>query len=223
MNYIYTNDPIEQSASAAADAILEQLSTGKRVLWLLSGGSGAAIAIAASKKLQGNDLTNLFVTITDERYGPVGHKDENWQQLLDAGLELPRATLYRPLFGQDKNKTTSAMNAWIAEHLESTDYRLGIFGFGTDGHTAGIKPNSPAATSRELVASFTGDDFERITITFEVIKKLDEAIIQASGADKRSVIRSLLNDSILLNDQPAQILKTIPLATLYTNNKMEEL
>ena len=223
MNYIYTDKPVDLAADLVADKLIEHLSRNERILWLLTGGSGATIAVVASKKLVGIDLSNLVVTMTDERFGPVGHKDENWQQLLDGGLSLPGATLYRPLIGQDIQTTTARFNDWLLEQFNKADFKLGIFGLGSDGHTAGIKPHSPATTSTDLATSFKGNDFERITITFVAIKQIDEAVIQAAGPDKRAVIHDLVYENLPLDDQPSQILKVIPLTTIYTNNHKEEL
>lgn len=222
INYFYTEKPTNQAASAVTKVIKAHLEKSERVLWLLSGGSGIEIAIKVSKSLAKSDLSNLFVSLTDERYGEIGHKDENWQQLLDAGLKLPGANLYRPLIGKDSGQTVAKFNDWLNTQLKISDYKIAIFGLGTDGHTAGIKPRSSATKSQSLVASFIGNDFERITITFDAIRKIDEAVIQASGIEKQSIINGLINNTVSYVDQPAQILKFIPRATLYTNNKEEE-
>ncbi len=223
MNYICTNRPIETAAKDLADKLFEYLSDGKRVLLLMSGGSSIPIAILASKVLKGVDLSNLFVSLTDERYGAVGHTDENWQQLINDGLDLPGANLYRPLINKNIDETTRLFGDWVAEQSDKADYSVGIFGLGTDGHTAGIKPGSAAAKSTNLVTSFQGDDFERITIGFAAISRLDEAIIQASGTDKQQIIHDLIHHSSTIQDQPAQILSKIPHSTIYTNNPKEEL
>ena len=94
---------------------------------------------------------------------------------------------------------------------------------GADGHTAGIKPSSKAAKSTGIAESFTGDDFERITISLVAITRIDEAIIQASGTNKKPIIHDLLYYESSLEDQPAQVLKSIPESTIYTNNRKEEL
>ena len=221
IDYVFTNHPVEEATDNIVKVLKLHLEKGDRVLWLLSGGSGINVAIRASKKLEGIDLTNLFVGLTDERYGLVGHKDENWQQLLDNSLSLPGANLYRTLTGQDIDQTTTAFDNWLKSQLEKSDYKIGIFGFGADGHTAGIKPDSSAVSAPNLAASFIGDDFERITVTFKTIKQLDEVVIQASGINKLPIIRDLMNSNIPLNKQPVQILKLVPHATLYTNNKKE--
>lgn len=222
MKYIYTDTPIEKAATQTANKLIEHLNKGERVLLLLSGGSGAAIAIAMAKKLSGVKLTNLFVTMSDERYGKIGHPDENWQQLLDGGFDLPGATMYRPLVGQNIQKTTELFNEWLYEQFKMADYKFGIFGMGSDGHTAGIKPSSNAVISTDLAAHLSAD-FERITITFPAIKKINEAVVQASGADKRAVISDLIYKDLPLDKQPVQILKKIPQIILYTNNKREKL
>jgi 6-phosphogluconolactonase/glucosamine-6-phosphate isomerase/deaminase len=222
IDYFYAEKPTNQAASTVAKMIKTHLKKNERVLWLLSGGSGIEIAIKVSKSLAKSDLSNLFVSLTDERYGEIGHRDENWQQLLDAGLSLPGANLYRPLIGKGIEQTVAEFNDWLNTQLKVSDYKIAIFGLGTDGHTAGIKPRSSATKSQSLVVSFIGDDFERITITFDTIRKIDDAVIQAYGADKQAIIEDLINNTVSYIDQPAQILKFVPHAALYTNNKKEE-
>ncbi|MFZ2125483.1 MAG: 6-phosphogluconolactonase [Candidatus Saccharimonadales bacterium] len=223
MKYIYTQEPIEQAAKHLADVLKDHLSKGERVLWLLSGGSSIPIAVCASRELKGIDLSNLYVSLTDERFGKLNHIEENWKQLLDEGLDLPGANLYRPLNGRGIQKTTEMFSTWLIEQFASADYKIGIFGLGADGHTCGIKPESTAVSATNLATSFLGDDHERITITFTTIKQIDEAIIQASGSGKRGIISDLLNKSLPLKEQPAQILKAIPKSALYTDNKKEDL
>ena len=91
MNYIYTNTPIEAAAKDLADKLFKHLSSGERVLFLMSGGSSIPISIMASKILKGVNLSNLYVSLTDERYGVVVQTDENWQQLINGGLDLTDA------------------------------------------------------------------------------------------------------------------------------------
>lgn len=225
MNVVQSNtvsQAIEQAATAVAKSLHSQLQTGKSVLWLLSGGSSLRIATEAVKQLTQTDTTNLYVTLTDERYGPIGHKDENWQQLLDSGFRMQNAQLYRPLTGGTLAHTTTDFNTWLEQTVALTDYKLGIFGIGADGHTAGIKPHSPAVTSQQFAASFKGSDFTRITITPVVMGLLDEIVIQASGADKQTILEEILSSDAPTDAQPAQLLKNIHRSTLYTTNSLEE-
>ena len=223
MDYIYNSKPVEQAALATVGILREHLYKGERVLWLLSGGSSLEVATIASKskRLKDIDLSKLYVSMTDERYGPIGHNDENWQQLLNSGFDMPGANLYRLLIGQDIESTTAAFNNWLETQFAAADYKLGIFGLGVDGHTAGIKPHSSATESIDLAVSYKSNDFERITISFFAIEQLDEAVIQASGDSKQLIVNQITYDGFPLKDQPAQILKKIPLTTLYTNIRKE--
>lgn len=216
MDYKHIDD-VEPVATYLADAISTHLGAGERVLWLVSGGSGVQVGLRAAALLAGRDLSRLSVALTDERYGLVGHPDENWQQLLDGGFALPAATLYRTLTGDDRRTTTQKFGTWLDEQLTQADYRIGLFGVGTDGHTAGIKPGSPAIESTEVAVDFTGEDFERITMTLPAIERLDEVVLQAFGDAKLPVLMQLLHEDLPLDTQPAQVLKRVPRCTLFTD------
>lgn len=219
MDYIQSDDPVKSAADHISRAIKTNLTAGKKVLWFLSGGSGTKVVLAVAQQLQGEDLSHLAVTLSDERYGTVGHTDENWQQLLDGGFDLQGATLYRPLVNEDRTMTTDKFGAWIMQQMLAADYKIGLFGIGNDGHTAGIKPHSDATKTSAWAECFTGDDFERITITPFTISQLDEIVIQASGTDKITELKRLLYQDIEVTEQPAQILKSVAICTLYTDNK----
>lgn len=219
MEYVYNQNPVQAAADHIAKTIIDKLASGKKVFWFLSGGSGINVVLEVARQLADYDLKNLSVTLTDERYGPVGHPNENWQQLLDQGFSLPEATLYRPLIDKDPITTTNRFSTWVAQHMADAHYSICLFGIGSDGHIAGIKPNSSAVTANAWAEYFQGDDFERITITLLPISQLNEAVIQASGTDKTLALQSLRTQSLSVLEQPAQALKNIPLATLYTDNQ----
>ena len=76
---------------AIAVRIGDDLTQGKRVLWLVSGGSNIAAEVAVMQMLtaQSKDkLQNLAILPMDERYGPQGHKDSNTEQLRAAGFSV---------------------------------------------------------------------------------------------------------------------------------------
>lgn len=201
-----------------ADTLKKHLAAGESVLWLIPGGSGIDAAIQVAQHLESQDLTQLYVTLTDERYGDLGHADENWQQLLDKGFSLPGAQLYRVLQqGLDRQQTADAFAETINTFMQKTDYAIGYFGIGADGHTAGIKPKTVAVTAEALAVGYEGPDFQRITMTFAAIKGLDEAVVYAVGDAKWQVIQNLLHDDLALDEQPAQILNRVPKVTIFTD------
>lgn len=203
-----------------ASAIKQHLSKGEKVLWLASGGSGIKVGLKTLEILNGTDLENLTITLTDERYGELGHKDENWQQLLDGGADFKNAKTFRIIKDLSFDETTENFNDWLEQTIENVDFVIGLFGIGTDGHTAGIKPNSVAATSVKLADNFTGEDFQRITITPKMFKHINQIVTQASGVDKTRVLETLFAEKIDFVDQPAQLLKAVAVSDLVTDNEV---
>lgn len=220
MNIITTEQPLVAAAEHVANSIRRELLAGHQVLWLLSGGSSLTIATLAAAELRDLDHSRLFITMTDERYGEVGHPDENWQQLIDSGFELPGANLYRPLTGDSLEDTVAHFNQWLDDTYNAVDYTIGIFGIGPDGHTAGIKPHSPAILSQHMAESYEAEDYVRITITPHLIMEANELVIQVSGDDKESILRQWLTTDMPFGEQPAQALKSVANATLYTTNNL---
>jgi 6-phosphogluconolactonase/glucosamine-6-phosphate isomerase/deaminase len=218
VNYIYTKTT-DAVSTYLAGILKTHLLQGEKVLWLLSGGSAITTAVTVARQLHGYDVSKLAVTLVDERYGAIGNANENWQQLLDAGFVLDGADLYRPLQGKDRAKTTRAYGQWLATHYDDSDYSIGLFGIGTDGHTAGLKPGTPALQATGWATDFVGDDFERFTVTFDTIKQLDEVIIQVIGSDKAEMLDKFQKQNLSLDVQPAQILKSIKNSTLFTDYK----
>lgn len=224
--------PVADYISGVID---NQLQSGKRVLWLVAGGSAIQVVLLVSKLLNGNtSLDKLTVTLTDERYGKAGHTDSNWQQLKEAGFQLPGAHLIPILQNESLEATGQIFTDKLHELFQNTDYRLGLFGIGPDGHTAGILPGSPSVTDTELAAAYYDDNYpgeeipgvmrgiSRITIASSAIARLDEAIVYAMGEAKWPQLKRLA-DTIDIADQPAQALKQVPMLTIFTDYKEEGL
>ena len=204
------------------ESLRKQLSAGKSALWLLSGGSAISISVKVAKllnNLSDEELARLNISLIDERYGPVGHPDSNWQQLLDAGFDLPGARLHPVLNFQNQETTLKEWELYLRQQLKHS-YALGFLGIGPDGHTSGILPNSPAVTATGLVTGYEGGGYQRITTTPSAIKMLNEAVVYAVGEPKWPVLQRL-TDNIEPAEQPAQILKQVPKLTIFTDYKQE--
>ena len=205
----------EQITRQLVETIKSRLDVGT-VLWLVSGGSAIQIAVAVSNGLAGRDLSKLTVTLADERYGKPGHADSNWQQLLEAGFSLPGATLVPVLTGADMETTTEEWRGHLTHLLNVSKYRIGLLGIGPDGHTSGILPSSGAITSHDLVTSYDGGGYQRITTTPAGLRRLDEAVVYAVGESKRTALQNL-QKSMSISEQPAQLLKLISKVTVYND------
>jgi 6-phosphogluconolactonase/glucosamine-6-phosphate isomerase/deaminase len=213
----------ETVAQKLAQAIAIHIKKGEKVFWLTGGGSAVAVAVQTSRLLNKIDgLERLAFTLTDERFGKTGHSDSNWQQLIDAGFSLPESKLIPVLNGNDIESTTKDFSQILEEQFKKADYVIGLFGIGTDGHTAGILPNSPATQAEGFATSYTTPEFKRITMTFQAIKQVDEVLLYATGEHKHKML-DRLEQEIRLNEQPAQILKQISQFSIYNDYKGESI
>jgi 6-phosphogluconolactonase/glucosamine-6-phosphate isomerase/deaminase len=217
MQLIKTDSP-DPAAEHIARILNRTLRQHMRVLWLVSGGSSIEVAVQARKQLLATD--NLMVMQVDERFGPVGHKDSNWQQLAGAGFDLSGIDCRPMLTGDNADATAKNYDKLLKAAFNVTEFSVGLFGIGTDGHTAGILPGSPAADSDKLAVLYQAPDFQRVTITPAAIAKLDVAIIYAAGDEKAGPLIGL-RESQLVSKQPAQALKLAKNSYVY-NNHIEE-
>ncbi len=212
-------EKIEQAANFIATIIHQKTKLGVNILLFVTGGSSIQVALKIAEILKENTFNNLTVMLTDERYGPINHTDSNWQQLIGQGFNIKGAKLIPILTGDDANTTTQKFNEELHEEFKKDSYKIGLFGIGADGHTAGILPDTSAVNSPNLADTYKTEKFERITMTPKAIIQLDEAVIFAKGQDKWPTLEKLKNKVVDLNEQPAQILKKVPLLTMFTDKK----
>lgn len=201
------------------NVITDKIRSDETVLWLVPGGSAMKIAVKVLANLEDEDTSLLCITLTDERFGRPGHDDENWVQLENLGFNTRTINAYRVLRGEDSETTAIEFSNKLEQMYAGFDYKIGLFGMGSDGHTAGIKPESPAVSSGMLAASFVGDDFERVTMTPYAISQLDEVVLYAHGQDKFEQIKQLLETNQDIESQPAQVLKQVKTATIFSDYK----
>jgi len=219
---IKTTTKIEEAADFVALSVLNQLKAGKRVLLFLTGGSSITVGVRIAEILEDrsteNLLENLTITLTDERYGPADHFNSNYFQLIEKGFKLRQAKIIPILIDDDRNITTEKFDIVLKQEFEKADYKIGLFGMGVDGHTAGILPDSSALGAENFAHSYDTATFSRITMTPKAIEKLDEVVLWVQGEDKWKVIKDLQKD-IDIAKQPAQILKRVSSFTIFTDYK----
>ncbi|HSX33609.1 MAG TPA: 6-phosphogluconolactonase [Candidatus Saccharimonadales bacterium] len=215
MQLIKTSSP-ESAVKQLVAKLDAALSHHTHVVWFLSGGSALPIAVQVMAQLT-QDLSKLTIMQIDERFGPVGHKDSNWQQLQDAGFEARGARCQPVLTGLPLEETVARYQSLMHQALQDGAQLIGLFGIGADGHTAGLLPDSSALNeTSQLVTSYQGPDFMRITLTIPAITQFGVAVAQVSGAAKLPTLRDLQTD-LPPSQQPAQILKRIPKCYIYND------
>lgn len=225
----YKVGSLDKLPQIIAKKLTEKLGLGQKVFWIVTGGSAIKIEAEASRLLKDQNLGNLSVILSDERYAEQGHKDSNWQQLVDAGFELPGANLLPVLTNQDRPITTEEFANNLENGFNQSDYSIGIFGIGPDGHTAGILPGSPGIDSPDMAVSYADDEAtpsviegiyrgkDRITMTAAAIARLDEIIVLAFG--KKPILFDKLEQAADIETMPAQALKQVNKLTVYNDVK----
>lgn len=218
LKYINDSDPVQAAAAYLEETIRRRLEDAESVLWLVSGGSNIAVAVQAASQLRDVDAGTLTIMLADERFGPVGHPDSNWQQLIEAGFDLPNAQLLPTLSGHHLHETMSDYQAHLSDQYLLSSFKIGLFGMGANGNTAGILPGSEAAGSNELVSGYEGPDVTRITMTPLAIKQLDEVVLVAFGEAKWPQLARLA-DKLPEIEQPAQALKLAGSLLIFSDYK----
>lgn len=210
---------IQDACDKLADRLHTELIANKSVLWLLSGGSNIEISANALNLLPPDLQSKLTITLNDERYGPYGHKDSNMHQLRTAGIANTHAKIIPVIApeGLPLDETTQHFEQNIQNAFADADIIISQLGMGNDGHTAGILPNSPAVNATGLVTSYTTEQYVRITLTFEALKRVNTAYLFVFGDDKREQLLRLRDEDFPLKSQPAQIIRQITEAYVYND------
>jgi 6-phosphogluconolactonase/glucosamine-6-phosphate isomerase/deaminase len=162
--------------------LTKELKSGKKVLWLIGGGSNIQASVQVMSKLPEELTKNLSIFMTDERYGEVGHVHSNSRQLTEAGLEPKDAVfvhMLQPGFSLDETQERygKALEAAVA-HANIVIAQSGI---GPDGHIAGILPHTAAVKASGWVTGYESAPYTRMTMTFDALRHIDAAYFMAFG------------------------------------------
>lgn len=218
MRFIKTSD--WHPAIVVLQQRLEQeLAAGKKVLWLVSGGSNIKASVTLMQNLDDALAVKLTILLVDERYGSVGHDDSNGSQLLAAGFNPKQATVLPVLLPNTSFSATRDRYEEIAKQaFVDNDIVIAQLGIGADGHIAGILPYSEAVESPDFVAAYISQPFQRLTLTHHALKRISAAYVFAYGPDKELALDLLSSKMISYSEQPSQILKELPEAYVFNDH-----
>jgi 6-phosphogluconolactonase/glucosamine-6-phosphate isomerase/deaminase len=221
----FLREDTEAATYAIAQSICDGLSAEKRVLWLISGGSNIAVEKSVMDMVRNHangKLTGLAILPIDERYGPAGHKDSNIQALRDAGFDPGAATFVDVLMHNTPfDQTVSFYSEVAATALSNASIIVGQFGMGSDGHIAGIKPESPATEPDEsTVAGYEWGDYSRMTLMPAALRQVTVGFLVAYGADKKKPLVQLQKKTVPFKRLPARLLYELSDVRVY-NDQIE--
>ena len=182
-----------EAVKAIYERLLKELKAGKRVLWLVSGGSNIGFEVEIMRLLVKNaadHLPQLAIMPIDERFGKLGHKDSRCSAAAWAGLEPGKSVLVDILIHNlSFDKTVEFYNQAATIALDNAEAVVAQIGMGNDGHVLGIKPDSPAcADNGQVVIGYKWDDYQRMTLSvLSMFKKFSVAFMRLPcGADKKA-------------------------------------
>ncbi len=225
MQFIKSTDS-SPGSRVVLERLRAELHAGKNVLWLMCGGSNIADEASILKDLLADtDASRLHVMLMDERFGPVGHSDSNWQQLVDVGCNF-KAVQITPVLTETEQtlaETVAAYEVQVARAMDKADVIIGYFGMGVDGHTAGILPNTPAALeTTQLVAGYESPPFVRITMTRPALLRIAAAYVFAFGDAKIEALNRLHANAEPFESIPAKLFRELPEAYIYNDQIGDE-
>jgi 6-phosphogluconolactonase/glucosamine-6-phosphate isomerase/deaminase len=210
-----------EGIDALTNKIAHELAAGSKVLWCIPGGSNIPLSVtvldAVRKQVSKEQLSLLTVTLTDERYGPVGHADSNWAQLLAAGFREEGITVIPVLRGLLLDETVEVWRSYLENAFAHTDVHIAQFGIGSGGHIAGALPHSPAISDSVIVCAYESAPFIRITLSTSSIARMGVAYVFAFGPSKEKAMQNLHQRDLSLEEEPAQVLKNILEVYIYSD------
>lgn len=186
----------------------------KKLALLLPGGSNLQIVISSLQRVQANDKKNVTITLTDERFGEVGHPNSNLTQYNDAGLSELGYEYIPVISGESIDVETEKFIQVLEKLFASSDNVLIFTGLGEDGHISGILPDTEGLKSSRLAVHYDGGQYQRITTTIKALASASEIIVGAYGDSKKAALTSLWSKEIGPNLQPAQALKSMSNVTV---------
>jgi 6-phosphogluconolactonase len=169
--------------------------TGPRAV-MLSGGHTPLPAYRAVASRPPPHDEELHILFSDDRYVPCDSEASNYHQvrpLLDS-LALAPESLLRVRTELPLEQAAADYERALARLLAAgVPIVLGLLGLGADGHTASLFTalDLTHARGRLAIAVQRPDGMSGVSVTPEVLARIEELLFVVAGADKQNALRSL--------------------------------
>lgn len=187
----------ESLAQEVADQLeLSFLGTGP-VAVMLSGGKTPFAAYGELGRRGCKASADVRVLFSDERYVPVESPESNYGatvQLLDA-LSIPDSRVFRVHTELDWMASAARYHQELRRFMNGSGrITLGLLGLGADGHTASLFTPDDIARGENLYAVAVPRDPgpTRISVTPELLCRVERLIILAVGPEKQAIVNRLI-------------------------------
>lgn len=211
--------PVAVACSEVAAAIHTLLQDNERIVWFVSGGSCIGAEVEIATMLPTEFLPRITVLLADERYGAEAHPDSNYRQLKDAGFMREQLEFTDVLAeGLPFAETCQQYNTRVTSALQQSGAIIATLGIGTDGHTAGILPDSPATQKAAAnIIGYPAGQLNRMTVGIEVLRRVTNAFVFAYGEAKQVTLERVRANTADVAQLPALVLYDIPSVTIYND------
>lgn len=199
---------VEEAARRIVAAAQRCEQAGDLFSLFLSGGSTpkALYSLLASEDWRGQiDWRNVELYFGDERCVPPDSPVSNYRMANEAmisKLPIPASQVYRMKGEVDPEQAAKEYGMILKEHFSDEGCDVMLLGMGGDGHTASLFPGTTGLKEADhrCVANRIPDGYPgipagtnwRITTTFPFINRSKEILILCGGADKKVVLREVL-------------------------------
>lgn len=187
--------------AAVADLLADRFerSFGKPHAVMLAGGRTPLAAyeeVACRRKVAGDDL---YLFLSDERMVPADSPDSNLRSILPMAqaLHLTDDRLLRVPTNLPLKRAAAEYDRALQQFVRSGGrITLGLLGLGADGHTASLFAADDLARGKGALAvpvpRKEGPD--RVSVTPDLLKRIEVLIFLVVGRDKQEVVSRLLKE-----------------------------
>lgn len=177
---------------------------------MLAGGNTPQAAYAQAARAQLVAAKSLHLFLSDERLVPLADAASNFGRLrpLIAGLDLRDQQLLRVNPELAPAEAAGDYAAQLKKFINRGGrITLGLLGLGADGHTASLFSTADLERGRGqyAFASIAPDGVKRVSVTPDLLNKIQQIVFVVSGAAKQPVVDKLLR-------QPAQVVAGLAVA-----------
>ena len=185
----------EEASSLLTAALIDSItSTSEQPSLGLAGGSTPQLTYMMLREYS-EVLSGVQLWLTDERWVKSSDMESNSRMIKDS-FNSEKIELLLPEYSG--NSPSIDAIEYTSRLLSSiSNFTHGILGIGEDGHTASLFPNSNALDENGIKIIATEVSMEpsiRLTATFELLSKIDNLYLLATGSKKKDIVNKIIND-----------------------------
>jgi 6-phosphogluconolactonase len=193
-----TQEALESAAASLIRDTLKQVRSTPSALFLSGGNTPREIY----RRIQADPCdveSNVYIGYADERHVPPDSPESNYGMTRDMlkALRFPNA---RILCVETEHVLQEAAFAYhetlTAFFDQGGSISLGILGIGADGHTCSLftEDDLRHEPGQLAIPVVRGDGLNRVSVTPELLQRMEQIVILAAGAEKADVAEILLTE-----------------------------